>query len=211
MDPGDRVVSILNVLVRPDQLVVAVDTLAEDALSGRPSQGAKVLLIPQHNLVLATRGSAQFFLRIYELALQASFRADFTIEQLMSELGLVMDQLWPNFQKAVAEAGLPIERLGSEIILGGWSPKAGRMMVTAYAKSDSHTPAIVQPVTGQLASPGEPIHNIAPSMAQAGLLAAGKLQLAFLHQGRSGPAGSNRMLAAVLKQGQAVIHDLGPV
>lgn len=148
--------SRLNVLVRPDQLVVAVDTLAEDALSGRPSQSAKVLLIPQHNLVLATRGSAQFFLRIYELALQASFRADFTIEQLMAGLGLVMDQLWPNFQKAVAEAGLPIEKLGSEIILAGWSSKTGRMMATAYAKSDSHTPAIVQPVTGQLASPGGP-------------------------------------------------------
>lgn len=203
--------SILNVLVRPDQLVVAVDTLAVDALSGRPSEGAKVLLIPQHNLVLATRGSAQFFLRIYELALQASFRADFTLERLMAELGLVMDQLWPNFQRAVSEAGLPIEHLGSEIVLGGWSPIAGRMMVTAYAKTDSQTPAIVQPVTGQLASPGEPIQNIAPSMAQADLLAAGRLQLAFLHQGQSSPKGRNRMLAAVLRQGQAVMHDLGPI
>lgn len=54
--------SILNVLLRPDQLLVAVDTLAEDALTGAPSAGAKLLLIPQHNLVLATRGSAQFFL-----------------------------------------------------------------------------------------------------------------------------------------------------
>lgn len=68
--------SILNVLLAPDHLVVAVDTLAEDAQTGAHSSGAKLLLIPQHNLVLATRGSAQFFLRIYELALQASFRAD---------------------------------------------------------------------------------------------------------------------------------------
>lgn len=69
----------------------------------------------------------------------------------------------------------------------------------------------VQPVTGQLASPGEPIQNIAPSMGQADLLAAGRLQLAFLHQGQSGPKGRNRMLAAVLRQGQAVMHDLGPI
>jgi hypothetical protein len=94
-------------LLSPDHLVVAVDTLAEDAHTGAHSAGAKLLLIPQHNLVLATRGSAQFFLRIYELALQASFRADFTMEQLSTELGLVIDQLWPNYEKAVAEAGLP--------------------------------------------------------------------------------------------------------
>jgi len=82
-------ISILNVLLRPDKLLVAVDTLAHDAQTGQHSQGAKLLLIPQYNLVLACRGSAQFFLRIYELCLQASFRADFTMEQLMAELGLV--------------------------------------------------------------------------------------------------------------------------
>ncbi|MDH1660019.1 hypothetical protein N5E02_01130 [Stenotrophomonas sp. GD03777] len=101
--------SILNVLLRPDQLLVAVDTLAEDALSGATSAGAKALLIPQHNLVLATRGSTQFFLKIYELSLQASFRSDFTMEQLMRELGLVIDQLWRNYERAALEAGLRAE------------------------------------------------------------------------------------------------------
>lgn len=56
--------SILNVLLNNDRLLVAVDTLAEDAHTGRHSAGAKLLLIPQHNLVLASRGSAQFFLKI---------------------------------------------------------------------------------------------------------------------------------------------------
>ena len=55
--------------------------------------------------MLAARSSAQFFLRIYELVLQASFRADFTMEQLTSELDLIIDQLWPNYESAVAEAG----------------------------------------------------------------------------------------------------------
>lgn len=111
--------SILNVLLRPDQLLIAVDTLAEDARTGAPSAGAKLLLIPQHNLVLATRGSAQFFLRIYELALQASFRADFTMEQLGRELGLVVDQLWPAYEKAAREAGMAAEAIGTELVLVG--------------------------------------------------------------------------------------------
>lgn len=131
-----------------DHLVVTVDTLAEDARTGAHSAGAKLLLIPQHNLVLATRGSTQFFLRIYELTLQASFRADFTMEQLSAELGLVVDQLWPNYEDAVAEAGLPIKQLGTELVFGGWSPKNDRMMAMAYAKSDSRRPCVVQPIGG---------------------------------------------------------------
>ncbi|WP_459047638.1 hypothetical protein [Stenotrophomonas sp. PSU_St99] len=47
--------SILNVLISRDQLVIAVDTLAEDALTGAHSAGAKMLLIPQHNVLLADR------------------------------------------------------------------------------------------------------------------------------------------------------------
>lgn len=140
--------SILNVLLTRDHLVVAVDTLAEDAHTGAHSAGAKLLLIPQHNLVLATRGSTQFFLRIYELALQASFRADFTMEQLSAELGLVVDQIWPNYEKAAAEVGLPLDKLGTELVLGGWSPKNGRMMATGYAKSDSQRPCVVQVIGG---------------------------------------------------------------
>lgn len=104
--------SILNVLISRDQLVIAVDTLAEDALTGAHSAGAKMLLMPQHNVLLAARGAAQFFLKTYELVLQASFRADFSIEKLSAEMGSVMDQLWLNYEKAAAEADLPIEQLG---------------------------------------------------------------------------------------------------
>lgn len=90
-----------------------------------------MLLIPQHNLVLAARGSTQFFLRIYELAIQASFRADFTMEQLTKELGLVIDKLRPSYERAAIDAGLPKQSLGTELVLGDWSPKSGRMLATA--------------------------------------------------------------------------------
>jgi len=203
--------SILNVLLTRDHLVVAVDTLAEDARTGAHSAGAKLLLIPQHNLVLATRGSTQFFLRIYELVLQASFRADFTMEQLSAELGLVVDQLWPNYENAAAEAGLPRGQLGTELVLGGWSPKNGRMMATGYAKSDSQRPCLVQAIEGQLASPGEPLEAVTPSMAQADLMAAGRLQAAYLNKQVGRQVAGGRMLAGFLQNGQAVIKDLGTI
>ncbi|HGM7098236.1 TPA: hypothetical protein ACKQAS_002903 [Stenotrophomonas maltophilia] len=179
---------------------------AEDARTGAHSAGAKLLLIPQHNLALATRGSTQFFLRIYELALQASFRADFTMEQLSAELGLVVDQLWPNYEKAAAEAGLPLEQLGTEL-----SPKNGRMMATAYAKSDSQRPTRVQPIGGQLASPGEPLQAVMPSMSQTDLMAHARLQSSYLNEQMGRQVAGGRLLAGFLQNGQAVVKDLGAI
>ncbi len=203
--------SILNVLLSANQLVVTVDTWAEDAHSGLASAGAKLLLIPQHQLLLATRGSAQFFLRIYQLCLEASFRADFTMEQLSAELGLVIDQLWPNYMKAVAEAGLPAEHCTTELVLGGWSPKNGRMMATAYAKHDLTVPAVVQPIGGQLASPGDPLREWPPSMATQDLLVAAQLQARYLNASMGRTVAGGRLLLGFLKPGQAVVKDLGPI
>lgn len=201
--------SILNVLLRPDQLLVAVDTLAEDARTGAHSSGAKMLLIPQYNLVLAARGSTQFFLRIYELALQASFRADFTMEQLTKELGLVIDKVWPSYERAAVDAGLPKQSLGTELVLGGWSPKSGRMEATAYAKNDSAVPAIVQPLVGGLASPGEPLRGRPDSFAPQNVLAAARLQANYLNEQLGRQVAGGRLLIGLLQQGQAVVRDLG--
>lgn len=203
--------SILNVLLSADQLVVTVDTWAEDALSGQASAGAKVLLIPQHQILLATRGSAQFFLRIYQLSLEASFRADFNLEQLMAELGRVIDQLWPNYAKAVADAGLPADYCTTELVLGGWSPKSGRMMATAYAKHDAAVPAVVQPITGQLSSPGEPLQGWPPSMATPALFEAGRRQAQWLNERSGRKVAGGRLLLGFLQQDQAVVKDLGAI
>jgi len=203
--------SILNVLLRPDQLLVAVDTLAEDAHTGRKSCGAKLLLIPQHNLVLAARGSSQFFLRIYELSLQASFRADFTMEQLSRELGLVIDQLWPGYERAALEAGIQPNALGSEMVLGGWSPRAGGIVATAYAKQSSATPAVVLQLEGGLASPGEPLQGRADSFSPDAVLQSSRIQAAWLNKTTGRQVAGGHVLAAVLREGQTVIHDLGSI
>lgn len=203
--------SILNVLLAPDQMLVAVDTLAEDALTRRVSSGAKLLLIPQHNLVLACRGSAQFFLRIYELSLQASFRADFNLEQLMAELGLVVDQLWPAYVEAADQAGIPRTSLHTELVLGGWSPRNERMMATAYAKSDSTGKTVVQALVGGLASPGDPLRGRTDSFRTEDVLEAGRLQAAYLNAEAGRLVAGGHLLVAKLSQGRAEIVDAGPV
>ncbi|CRX68667.1 unnamed protein product [Stenotrophomonas maltophilia] len=203
--------SVLNVLLSPDQLLIAVDTLAEDALTGAQSSGAKLLLIPQHNLILATRGSTQFFLRIFELTLQASYRADFTMEQLSGELGLVIDQLWPSYERAAKEAGFPSEAIGTELVFGGWSPKRGRMIATAYAKNHGASAAVVQPLEGGLASPGEPLQGREDSYVPAQVLEASRLQARWLNERRGRRVAGGHVLAAVLRQGQCSIQDLGEI
>lgn len=203
--------SILNVLLTPQKLLVAVDTLAQDAMTGKPSSGAKLLLIPQHGLVLACRGSAQFFLRIYELSLQASFRADFTMEQLMAEMGLVIEKLWPEYIAAADRAGIPREVMHTELVLGGWSPKNGRMMATAYAKSVIGRPVVVQPLEGGLASPGGPLRGRPDSFEPEAVLEAGRLQAAHLNQASAKPVAGGRLFSALLQRGSCQLLDLGPL
>jgi len=192
-------------------VLIAVDTWAEDALTHRPSAGAKLLLIPQHNLVLASRGSAQCFLKIYELCLKASFRADFTMEQLMAELGLVMDHLWPYYLQAAVEAGMTRDILHSELVLGGWSPKNGRMMATAYAKDAGGGPARVQPLEGGVASPGEPLPGRPDSFELEAVLEAGRLQADYLNESVGRTVAGGRLLVADLRNGQAIITDVAAI
>ncbi|HGK7302479.1 TPA: hypothetical protein ACJ509_000306 [Stenotrophomonas maltophilia] len=203
--------SILNVLLSPDQLLIAVDTLAEDTRTGAKSAGAKVLLIPQHNLVLATRGSAQFFLRIYELSLQASFRADFTMEQLGRELGLVIDQLWPAYEEAALKAGIAPSMIGIELVLGGWSSQANRMVATAYAKSVSGEPARRQPLEGGLASPGDPLRGRPDSFEPEALLEAGRIQASWLNNTSGRQVAGGRLLCLSLSRFRANLTDLGAI
>jgi hypothetical protein len=170
-----------------------------------------MLLIPQHNLVLAARGSTQFFIRIYELCLQASFRADFTMEQLMKELGLVIDQLWPSYERAALDAGLPKGMLHTELVLGGWSPQRMRFAATAYAKSDGAVATLVQPLAGGLASPGEPLEGRPDSFELEEVLAAGRVQAGWLNDRMGRKVAGGRLLAAVLREGQATVEDVGSI
>ena len=203
--------SILNVLLRPDRLLGAVDTLAEDARTGVPSAGAKVLLVPQHNLLLATRGSAQFSLQMYQILLQASYRATFQIEQAMAELGAAIDQQWPSYEAAAAASGIELSALGAELVLSGWSPTQGRMVATAYVKHTSSRPAITQPLEGGLASPGEPLKGRADSFDPADLIEAARLQATYLNAQVGRIVASGRLLAADLTVGRATLSELGTI
>lgn len=199
--------SILNVLLSPDRLLVAVDTLAEDAVTGHHSSGAKLLLIPQHNVVLATRGSAQFFLKVYDLALQASFRADFTVEALVGEVGPTMDRLWPTYIQAAHLAGLPQQQLRTELVVGGWSRIQRRMLATAYSKHAVETPALVQPLLGGMASPGEPLRGRPDSFDPAEVLKAGVLQATYLNEKTGRQVAGGSLLVAQLREHDARINE----
>lgn len=203
--------SILNVLMTPERAFVAVDTLAQDAVSGEVSEGAKLLLIPQHNIVVAGRGSGQFFLRIYQLCLEASFRKAFSIEQIMREVGPVMDQLWPNYVQAALDAGLGLDQLNSEIVVVGWSKTQNQIVGTAYAKSDVESHARVAALVGGIASPGEPLRGAPDSFEVEAVLAAGRRQAEYLNAQEGRVVAGGRLIAAFLQRGEAVVKDLGTI
>ncbi|MNV19122.1 hypothetical protein D3C71_1099730 [compost metagenome] len=203
--------SILNVLMTPERAFVAVDTLAQDAVSGEVSEGAKLLLIPQHNVVVAGRGSGQFFLRIYQLCLEASFRNAFSIEQIMREVGPVMDQLWPNYVQAARDAKLDLDQLQAEIVIVGWSKAQGRIVGSAYAKSVVEQPTRVAELVGGIAAPGQPLRDLPDSFHPDAILAAGRRQAEYVNAEEGRHVAGGRIIAAFLQRGEAIVRDLGAV
>lgn len=105
----------------------------------------------------------------------------------------------------------PHPPVGAELILGGWSPKNSRMMATAYAKGDSQRLTVVQPIVGQLASPGEPLRAVAPSMVQVDLIAHARLQAGYLNEQMGRQVAGGQLLVGFLQKGQAVVKDLGGI
>lgn len=190
---------------------MAVDTLAQDAVTGETSEGAKLLLIPQHNIVVAGRGSGQFFLRIYQLCLEASFRNAFSIEQIMREVGPVMDQLWPNYVQAVRDANMDLGQLQSEIVVVGWSKAQNRIVGTAYAKSEVEQHAVVAELVGGIAAPGQPLRDLPDSFHPEAILAAGRLQAEYVNAEEGRQVAGGRLIAAFVQRGEAVVWDLGAI
>lgn len=129
------------------------------------------------------------------------------MEQLGKELGLVVDQLWPAYEKAASGAGMAAEAIGTELVLGGWSPRAGRMAATAYARTVGGELTRVQPLVGGLASPGDPLQDRAASFDAPDVLAACRLQAEWLNNmvrkegGRRTPFGCGPSAAAVVCSG----------
>lgn len=203
--------SILNVLMTPERAFVAVDTLAQDAVSGEISEGAKLLLIPQHNIVVAGRGSGQFFLRMYQLCLEASFRKAFSIEQIMREVGPVMDQLWPDYVQAIRDAKMDLGQLQSEIVLVGWSKAQSRIVGTAYAKSVVEQPTHIAALVGGIAAPGQPLRGITDSFHPDAILAAGRRQAEYVNAEEGRHVAGGRLIAAFLQRGEALVRDLGAI
>jgi len=201
--------SILNVLMTPDRAFVAVDTLAQDAVSGEVSEGAKLLLIPQHNIVVAGRGSGQFFLRIYQLCLEASFRNAFSIEQIMREVGPVMDQLWPKYVKAALDAQMDLSKLQAEIVVVGWSKTQDRIVGTAYAKSDIEQHVRVAALVGGIAAPGQPLRDLPDSFHPDAILAAGRRQAEYVNAEEGRHVAGGRIIAAFLQRGETLVRELG--
>lgn len=85
------------------------------------------------------------------------------------------------------------------------------MVATAYAKSVSGEPTRVQPLAGGLASPGDPLEGRSNSFDPTDVLVAGRLQAAWLNGQVRRKVAGGRLLAAVLRQGQVVVQDVGAI
>lgn len=118
-----------------------------------------------------------------------------------------MDRLWPGYVEAAEAAGLPVHHLRTEIVLGGWSARLGRMTATAYAKHASETPALIQPLIGGLASSGKPLRGRPDSFDPVEVFQAGVLQASYLNDKNGRQVAGGSLLVAHLRQREARINE----
>lgn len=123
----------------------------------------------------------------------------------------MIDNLWPSYERAAIDAGLPKQSLGTELVLGGWSPKYERMVATAYAKNVRAGPAVVQQPDEGVASPGEPLLGRPDCFASDDVIAAGRLQGSCLNEQMDRKVAGGRLLIGFLQQARPMVKDLGSI
>lgn len=199
--------SILNVLLSPDRLLIAADTLTEDSANGLHSMGSNLLLIPHHNAALATRGPVDLFLDVYDLCLQKSYRSHFSISSLAREIGPMMDDLWPKHAKTADKVGRQVNQMRTKIVLGGWSRSERRMVATAYSKQSTATPTLVQPLIDSFASPRAPLRGSEQSFDPASVFGASVLQARYVNMKHGRQVAGGSILVAQLRERESRINE----
>lgn len=196
----------------PDVLTIVSGfrpTAVSLASTQKHSVGAKLLLVPEHNLVLASRGSAQSFMRIYGAVPSGKLSRRL-------HYGAVDGRARPSHGPSLAElcSGRCGTRVGAR--QPAWRACSGRLVTEEQSddgdglcKHDDGGAARVQPREGGLASPGEPLRRHLDSFALAAVLEAGRLQAAYLNGSVGRTVAGGRLLVGVLQKRQASVTNVG--
>lgn len=151
--------TILNVHVRPDRVLMGMDTVVSNTHDGTSFETSKFGVIPEANVVVAWRGErlvhSNIFLECF--AARVAVHLDFLVETLPA---LIPEKIRA-VRDDVAERGAPADIVESpllgeiELVLAGWSVAAAGMRAVRLSMRPGEHTVGVHPIDEAIISQGD--------------------------------------------------------
>jgi hypothetical protein len=180
--------TILNINVRADRVLLGMDTLVLNTTDGSQVEMSKFGVLPEANAVVAWRGDRVLHSNIFLECFAANIYADLDVlEPLFPQL--IMDRA-SLLRDHYAKLGAPQEFLDNphlatvEMMMAGWSKAANRMRCARFTLRPGDSAVGVEAIDGSRIAPGdilEPAEAIDPTSIGA-MERLAKFQLAAAHR-----------------------------
>lgn len=204
--------SILNVAVHPERVLLAVDTHADivGVAGSTRVEASKLLYLPVPQVLLAARGDTAFMGAVFGNIHRAGTLVDF--DALIDTMQVGLDTIAVEYLAHVERAAGRSVAFECEIVVCGWSASACAMQGWAFER---------WPGDAGFGRSAIPTHRLGPNAGWAtappppddvGLMRAlARNQVAFMAQHHPEAAIGGRLITAELQRGQVAIVDQGPI
>ncbi len=120
--------SILNVVVTPDRIRVAVDTIGANPQDGRQCEFSKMVPLVHLNAVVAMRGHSLFLSNVFQGCHGVLGDFDALVLDMIDRL----NGCYARHPAADLTLGPDGEFMGEQVVIAGWSPARERMVAMDY-------------------------------------------------------------------------------
>lgn len=196
--------SVINVVVRKDKGVIAVDTFSDKPGNDAERHGmSRVLLLPHGQMLLACRSHEDFFFAVYCELLKVSNVPRFDIDSAEGLVPRLLDVHWRSHMQSggVSEDASPTSAQQFDLIAMGWSEKSGSVVARVFSKAND-APARASRAEGSMASPGHPLQKWKGSTEEVEMLRAARVQVHYRNlMAGATVAGGDLLLATISRDG----------
>lgn len=196
--------SVINLVVRQDKGVIAVDTLSCDTrVDSERGNMTRVLLLPHGQMLLACRNHEDFFFTLYCELLKVSNGPRFDVDCAETILPRLIDVHWPTYCQAEAPetGGTASHGHQFDLVAMGWSEKSSSVVARVFSKV-SGSPARATKAEGSMASPGHPLQKWKGSTDEEEMLRAARVQVHYQNlMAGAQVAGGDLLLSSISRDG----------
>ncbi len=155
--------SLLNVFVSPDRVLIGVDTYALSPHGLGGYEISKLIPLVHANAIVAGRGLNTFLIEVFAGCFLLP-RADF--DQIDIRLCQRVDDVWQSVEAAAVHGGLAPDALGAcDLVVAGWSSSMSTMSAVHYARRPGEHGFGRSEIRGRFIAPAVAMRGCDPASA----------------------------------------------